>query len=197
MTSTDVAGWLLLASFLLWFPAAALPSRVWTAPLAERLTLIAARRRLWQTVNLSIAAAALLLVLGFTATAAPLQDRGGGVIVSLSLATLIVGAPLWLVSLTFRIAAMPANSARESPTAPADTSAWAGGLFLAWSALANMAVVGFGVAVVHSGYPAAWSGWAAIGLGALLLAQLLATGDALPASYHIGPAVIGIALLLD
>jgi hypothetical protein len=34
-------------------------------------------------------------------------------------------------------------------------------------------------------------------LGALMLAQVLATGDALPALYHVGPALIGVALLLD
>jgi hypothetical protein len=55
-------------------------------------------------------------------------------------------------------------------------SAWPGGLFLAWTALANAAVLGFGVAVVHSGYPAAWPGWLATVLAALMLAQLTATG---------------------
>jgi hypothetical protein len=34
-------------------------------------------------------------------------------------------------------------------------------------------------------------------LGGLQLVQLLATGDALPALYHVGPALIGVALLLD
>jgi hypothetical protein len=31
----------------------------------------------------------------------------------------------------------------------------------------------------------------------LVLAQLLVTGDALPALYHVAPALIGVALLLD
>jgi hypothetical protein len=35
-------------------------------------------------------------------------------------------------------------------------------------------VLGFGVAIVRSGYPATWCGWAAIVLGALILVQLLA-----------------------
>jgi hypothetical protein len=63
--------------------------------------------------------------------------------------------------------------------------------------LGNTAAVGFGAAIVQSGYPAMWCGWAAIALGVLMLAQLLATGDALPALYHLGPLVIGVALLLD
>jgi hypothetical protein len=58
-------------------------------------------------------------------------------------------------------------------------------------------VLGFGVAIVRSGYPATWCGWAAIVLGALILVQLLATGDALTAAYHVAPALIGVALLLD
>jgi hypothetical protein len=108
-----------------------------------------------------------------------------------------MGAPMWLASLTFRMTTMTAASGTETPPGFGAMSAWAGGLFLAWTALANAAVLGFGVAVVHSGYPAAWSGWLAIVLAALMLAQLTATGDALPALYHVAPAMIGIALLLD
>lgn len=197
MTRTDVAGWLLVASFALWLPAAVLPARLWTAPLRERLALIAEQRRRWQAVNVSVGVAAVLLVLGFAAAAEPLDRAGGGVLVALSQDALLLGAALWLASLTFRVTAM----ASASDTAPGAgfeaVSAWAGGLFLAWSALANAAVVGFGVAIVRSGYPAPWAGWAAVALGALLLVQLLATGDALPALYHIAPALIGLALLLD
>ena len=58
-------------------------------------------------------------------------------------------------------------------------------------------MLGFGVAIVRSAYPATWCGWAAIVLGALILVQLLATGDALTAAYHVAPALIGVALLLD
>lgn len=197
MTQTDAAGWLLVASFALWLPAAGLPARLWTAPLRERLALIAEQRRRWQAVNVSVGVAAVLLVLGFAAAAEPLDRAGGGVLVALSQDALLLGAALWLASLTFRVTAM----ASASDTAPGAgfeaVSAWAGGLFLAWSALANAAVVGFGVAIVRSGYPAPWAGWAAVALGALLLVQLLATGDALPALYHIAPALIGLALLLD
>jgi len=197
MTRTDAAGWLLVASFALWLPAAVLPARLWTAPLRERLALIAEQRRRWQAVNVSVGVAAVLLVLGFAAAAEPLDRAGGGVLVALSQDALLLGAALWLASLTFRVTAM----ASASDTAPGAgfeaVSAWAGGLFLAWSALANAAVVGFGVAIVRSGYPAPWAGWAAVALGALLLVQLLATGNALPALYHVAPALIGLALLLD
>jgi hypothetical protein len=197
MTRSEVAGWLLAASFVLWFPAAALPSRVWAAPAAERLALIAQRRRTWQAVNLCIAGAAVVLVLGFTALAEPLRRAGAGALVPLSLIVLLLGAALWLATLTFRVTAMAAVAGTEPPAGFAVLSAWAGGLFLAWSVLANAAVVGFGAAVVRSGYPASWCGWAAVALGALLLAQLVATGDALPAIYHVGPGLIGVALLVD
>jgi hypothetical protein len=197
MTRSDVAGWLLVASFAFWFPAAALPSRVWTAPLRERLALIARQRRRWQVVNLSIGAAAVLLVLGFAVLVEPLERAGGGVLVSLSFAALVLGAALWLVSLTFRVTAMAVASGSDPAAGFEAVSAWAGGLFLAWTALGNAAVVGFGAAVVHSGYPAAWSGWAAIALGLVMLAQLLVTGDALPALYHVAPALIGVALIVD
>lgn len=197
MTRSDIAGWLLLASFALWLPAAALPARVWTAPLPERLALIGQRRRSWQTINLSIAGAAVLLVLGFAALAEPLRQAGAGVLVPLSLAALLLGAGLWLASLTFRVTAMAAAAGTTPPAGFEAVFAWAGGLFLAWTVLGNAAVVGFGVAVVRSGYPTTWCGWAAIALGGVMLVQLLATGDALPGAYHVAPALIGVALLLD
>src|SRR6266542_333595 len=198
MTRSDVAGWLLIASFVLWFPAA-VPSlyRVWTAPLREKLVLIGPQRRTWQAVNLSIASAAVLLVLGFAALQEPLERAGGGVLVPLSFAALVLGAALWLASLVVRVTAMAAAAGTAPVPGFEAVSAWAGGLFLAWTALGNAAVVGFGVAIVHGGYPAVWSGWAAIVLGALILVQLVATGDALPGAYHLAPALVGIALLLD
>jgi hypothetical protein len=196
MTRPEIAGWLLLASFVLFIPVVALPSRVWTGTLYEQLALIAQRRRAWQAINLSIAGSAMLLVFGFVALAEPLQQAGGGVLVPLSLATLLVGAALWLANLAFRVTAM-AVSDPEPPPGFAAVSAWAGGLFLGWTVLANAAILGIGVAIVRSGYPATWCGWVAIVLGGLMLAQLLATGDAIPGLYHVAPALIGVALLLD
>jgi hypothetical protein len=196
MTRPEIAGWLLLASFVLFIPVVALPSRVWTGTLYEQLALIAQRRRVWQAINLSIAGSAMLLVFGFVALAEPLQQAGGGVLVPLSLATLLVGAALWLANLAFRVTAM-AVSDPEPPPGFAAVSAWAGGLFLGWTVLANAAILGIGVAIVRSGYPATWCGWVAIVLGGLMLAQLLATGDAIPGLYHVAPALIGVALLLD
>jgi hypothetical protein len=197
VTRSDVAGWFFVASFALWLPAAALPARIWTAPLPERLALIRQRPGRWQLVNLSIAAAAVLLALGFVALRAPLEEAGGGVIVELSLAVLLVGLTLWLASLVFRITVTTAASMGEQPVGFATASAWAGGLFIGWSVLANVAVIGLGTAIVESGYPASWPGWTSIALAAAMLAQLAATRDALPALYHVGPLLVGLALLAD
>ena len=136
-------------------------------------------------MNLSIAAAAVLLVLGFVALAEPLRREGSATLADLSLVLLLLGAPLWLACLVHRIVVTE------------DGVAWAGGLFLAWSAMANVAIVGFGAAVIRSDVSTAWSGWVAIAVAALSLVQLLATGDALPALYHVGPAVIGAAVLIS
>ena len=185
MARADLSGWLLVVSLALWFPAAVLPSRIWTAPHSERLALIGEQRRRWQAVNLSIAAAAVLLVLGFVALAEPLRREGQAALADLSLALLLLGAPLWLASLVHRI------------VVTRDGAAWAGGLFFAWSAIANVSIIGFGTAVVRSDLSMTWSGWTAIALAASMLVQLLATGDALPALYHVGPAVMGAAILIS
>jgi hypothetical protein len=185
MTRTELSGWLLVASFVLWLPAAVLPAQIWTAPQPERLTLIEKQRRRWQVVNVSIAAATVLLVLGFVALAEPLRRAGTATLTDLSLALLLLGAPLWLASLVHRTAVAE------------DGAAWAGALFLAWSLIANVAIIGFATALVRSDLSGTWSGWTAIALGVLMLVQLFATGDALPALYHVGPALMGAAALLD
>jgi hypothetical protein len=59
-------------------------------------------------------------------------------------------------------------------------------LFVAWSWIANVAIVGLGAAVVRSSLAGTWSGWAAIVLATLMLVRLLATGDALPGSTTSG-----------
>lgn len=103
----------------------------------------------------------------------------------LSLALLLVAAPLWLASLVHRMVV-----AQEA-------AAWAGGLFLAWSVLANIALVGFGAALLRSELAPSWAAWTQIALAALVLLQLVVTRDALPALYHVGPAVVGVAMLLS
>jgi hypothetical protein len=184
VTRLDLSGWLLIASFVLWVPAAVLPTRIWTAPHAERLTLIDEQRRRWQIVNVSIAAAAVLLVLGFVALAEPLRREGASTLTDLSLALLLLGAPLWLASLVHRI------------VVARDGAAWAAALFLAWSVIANVAVIGFGAALVRSDLSGSWAGWTAMLLGASMLVQVFLTGDALPALYHVGPGVMGATVLL-
>jgi hypothetical protein len=142
MTRSELAGWLLLASFALWWPVGAVPSlyRIWPAPLDEKLALIGGRRRTWQALNLFMAAAAVLLVLGFAALTEPLEQAGGGVLVQLSLATLLLGAGLWLATLVFRITAMTDAAGAPPRAGFRVVSMWAGGLFLAWTALGNAAV---------------------------------------------------------
>ena len=114
-------------------------------------------------MNLPIAGAAVLLVLGFAALAGPLEQSGAGVVVPMSFSALLLGAGLWLVTLTFLMTVL-AGAAKPTPGLEA-VSAWAGGLFLAWSVLGNAAIVGLGAAIVQSGFPAAWCGWAAIAFG--------------------------------
>jgi hypothetical protein len=90
-----------------------------------------------------MAGAAVLLVLGFAALAEPLDEAGAGVLVPFSLAALILGAALWPASPVFRITAMATASGAEPPHGFEVVSAWAGGLFLAWSVLGNAAAIGF------------------------------------------------------
>lgn len=197
MSTPDVAGTLLVASFAVFAVGAAPPSLVpvWRAPAPEKPALIAARRQTWLAANALMFAATILLVLGLDALTEPLLASGGGVLTTMSFITMLLGAALWLASLVFRLTTM----ARTAEPAPGyeHASAWAGGLFIAWTVLANVANTGFGAAVVRADYPSAWIGWAAIAISALILVQLVVTRDGIPALYHVAPAIIGIGVLLD
>ena len=150
-----MAGALLIGSLALWLSLGFVPSlwRVWALPLDKKLVLIVLHLRAWQVLNLCIAASAVLLVLGFAALVEPLDAAGGGVLVPLSFVTLLLGAALWLANLAYRVTAMTAAAQSGRPPGFEAVSAWAGGLFAVWSWLGNAAVAGFGVAIVHAGYP--------------------------------------------
>jgi hypothetical protein len=196
MTESRVAGGLLVASLVLWLPVGLLPARIWSATPTVRLELIAARRRRWQAANLSIGAAAVLLVAGVAVLGGQLAEDGAGALAVTALSILGLGAALWLGSLAFRIWPMSAVAGAGPPPPGFElAAAWAGGLFLGWSVLANTAIVVLGAAVLQAGAPAPWCGWLAIAAGGLALAQLLVNGDSLPVLYHVAPALVGVALL--
>lgn len=192
MRADTVAGWLLVLSVAPWFSLLAIDNRIWARPFAERLAMIAERPRAWQFVNVCIAAASVLLVLGFVASLRPLEAAGAGVLAPLSIAAIAIGCASWLVSLAFRVSTLPAAGDAASVDL---LRSWAGGLFYQWAVLANVAAVGLGAAAVHAGHPSAWGGWLCLAFGALLLLQLATTGDALPVTYHLGPLALGVAFL--
>lgn len=72
---------------------------VWRAPAHEKPAVIATRRRTWLAANALFFAPAILLVLGLDALTAPLSGDGGAVLTTMSFATMLLGAALWLASL--------------------------------------------------------------------------------------------------
>ena len=93
MSASRVAGGLLVASLALWLPVGLLPARIWAASLSERLELIAQRRRAWRAANLSIGAAAVLLVAG-VAVLAQVLVTGDSLPVLYHVAPALIGVSL-------------------------------------------------------------------------------------------------------
>ncbi len=114
-----------------------------------------------------------------------------------SVAGLAVGGTLWLIALAFRVWPMTLAARGARPPGLELAATWIGGLFPVWGWLGNASVVMLGAVVVRADRPADRCGWAAAGLAGLVLVQLLATGDARPALYHVAPAPISVALLLE
>lgn len=203
-TNAAIAASLFISGFVLFAIGAAHPAllRAWTAPAADKLEIIAAHRVAWLWANGLFLAAAVATLLGLLPFTILLVEAGGGILMNLGFDAYFVAATVWVVSLVFRLTAMVsvAEEARISGAMPSwypALSAWAGGLFLLYTALANLAFLLYGIDLVDTGYLSAWAGWFAIGFSALVLVQLVVTRDGIPGLYHVVPLVFGIALFFE
>jgi hypothetical protein len=146
----------------------------------------------------------VLAVAGTTAFVFQLATAGAGTEAAtwsyLALGAFIAGSVAWLAgSLLQTTAVRVAAQARAQTGITPDwldavwTMAW-------WSELtfvlaANLAFVAWGIAILDTGFPADWVGWAAIALATI---SLLLVGLAREAFPHLGvivPTLLGIALV--
>jgi hypothetical protein len=178
-----------------------LPTNVWNMPLDQKLRTIADHPGGWRAINAWFLVALVLSSLGFASVATQLRGSGLSNLADLALVLYVIGAVLWIVELTSRMSAMvlAAEETANSGAVPVwagPLASWGFGLFIVYAALSNVAVLGFGAALLRTDLVAAWAGCAAVAMSILVLALLVITRDNLPALNLIAPIVIGIALLL-
>jgi hypothetical protein len=183
--------------------AAFLPSLypVWTARAVDAVGIIAQHRGIWRLANVLFAVGAGLTLAGLAALTGRLS---GGPTTTVALTLMALASVLWLANLAFRLTVTMrvAGAVADGGTVPdwyEDVNAWTGGLWSVAALAGALATVCYGLAIVGAGPVGAlpaWTGWLALGIGALMLVLFLVTRDVPPFLLYLAPTAFGVAALI-
>lgn len=197
-----LSGALLVGGAVAVFAAAGMPLRgVWTAGGPQAITSIAQQLTAWRWANGLFATGLALTVAGLSGVTSLLRgNRPWAVLADIGLATYLLAAPLWLVSLVFRltVAVTVADGVLRGAPVPDWYTPLAGsaeGLLNVYHAIASLALIAIGLSIMRSELVPRWVGWFTAAIGIVLGATLL-FGSSIPALLYIPSGVIGAALLL-
>ncbi|HSM02362.1 MAG TPA: hypothetical protein VK960_08000 [Acidimicrobiia bacterium] len=170
----------------------------WARPLAEKLPLIAQRRRVWDRLSLIWVPINLLLMAGLTAFAFQLATTEEGVWGALGVGVFIPVATAF-IAVVLLMAATIGRAAEDGSVPAWSEPAWqaTGWIERTFVIGGNLAHVSIGVGIVASGHPAEWAGWVAIVSGALLAIWASLRDYFFQHMVLIAPLALGVALILE
>jgi hypothetical protein len=196
-----LVGWLLAIGSISFIVGALNPAlgQVWSAPQDIQLRLIHDAATAWTITNVLFGLGTILTAAGLWFVPERVGNRGLALARSAAVAFLI-GASVWLASLVFRLAVTPAAATTFVATGSPDPAyvlleQWAHGLFGAFSELAGVSLVGFGVAIFAGRRLAAAGGAFAIVIGLVISAGYALVGDMPPFVAYLPTGLIGLVLL--
>jgi hypothetical protein len=173
----------------------------WRSSPDEKLDHVAAHPRYWVQMGLAWLPVLVLAVAGMAAFTAQLAALGQATVAYASLGAYITGSAAWLFAVMLQTAAV--RRAAEIRAATGTTPDWlqpvwdiTGWAELAYIAAANVAFIGWGIAVLDTGHPASWAGWACLALAAVALLVVGFTREGFPQLGVLVPVVLGVALVL-
>lgn len=174
-------------------------SRFWQLPLDEKLDRVHAERRLWWWVSIWELVGLFLMTSGVVGLIGILGMHGWA---SVALGGYLAGMVSWSMGATLQGAAgsEAARQRAETGTTPAWVqmpwkAAWV--CEFAWVVAANLAYLALGIAILGGDALPAWSGWTAIGLGALIPVVVGLWRELFPQLGTIVPFALGIAVLVS
>jgi hypothetical protein len=189
--------------------AAFLPSlyAVWTARGVSALTTIGQHRGTWQLANWLFALGAGLTLAGLAALTGLLNHEPAttsgrpATLPSAAFALIGVASTLWLANLAFRLAvtvrvADTVTGGGATPDWYEHINAFTSGLWSAAALVGALALICYGLAVADGAALPGWTGWFAIGTGALMLVLFLVTRDVPPFLLYLAPTAFGITALV-
>jgi hypothetical protein len=157
----------------------------WRLVTERHTAMTAATWLIWAGIAVSVAGVALLSRLLDTTLA------------TAAVAVFATGAALALASLTFEATINLQLTGRHQPQPDwyPTVDTWINGLFTAHTALlAPAALIAFGATIVRGQVAPRWTGWFAMAMAIVLLAQFAAFQGALPAPLFLALSTTGLAL---
>ena len=170
----------------------------WRRPLDEKLDHIGNHLREWWILGIAWVGMLAVTLGGMAGLAWLLEDE----LAWIGFGALVVAVTAWYVGVTIQTAglAVAAGQYAEEQVTPSWVHPlWYTGWMceLSWVFVANVAYVAFGVAILQGDVLAAWAGWAAIGVGGVIVAAAVVfSNQAFPQLGLLVPLVLGVALLL-
>jgi len=175
---------------------------VWTARGAKAVTILGQHRGTWQLANWLFAVGAGLTLAGLGALTG-LLDRQPvhSAVPSAALTLMTLASTLWMATLAFRLTVTVRTADTVSGGGPIPdwyehVSSWVGALWSAAALAGALAIIGYGLAVVGQPLLPGWTGWLAVGSGALMLGLFAATRDVPPVLLYIAPTAFGVSALI-
>jgi hypothetical protein len=169
----------------------------WRLSLDAKLAHISRHMDAWWLVSLAWLPYVTLSTAGLAGLAFLLADPVGWA----AMGAFALGGSAWLVGIAIQAGAIgtAARLRADSGTTPQWTAAlWDVGFVLeaAWIVLANVAAVGFGLAIVRTSILPGWVGWLSLGVGLAIPIGVLVTRNGFPHLALPIPVALGVALLL-
>ncbi|HEY9378057.1 MAG TPA: hypothetical protein VIQ02_13300 [Jiangellaceae bacterium] len=168
----------------------------WESPLDAKLDHVGQHSHAWWLMILPWFPILAVTTAGLAGLSFLLADVTGWA----AFGVFMLAAEAWLIVLSLQNGTTTVAALRRAQTG--DTPDWAVAVWQAgfvlervWIVLANVAAVGYGVAVLRTDVLPGWLGWSAIVVGLAIPILVLLTRDGFPELALPVPLVLGIALL--
>jgi len=179
-------------------------SAFWASDLDRKLEHIPEYSRHWKWIGFGLILMLAAATSGLSAFSVLLAQAGEGPIAAVALSSFLLGAFGFVagIFLQFGPSEMAARVRRDTGTTPGwlepmwTAATWAETTYIV---LASFAHVVWGLAMVNSGFPSAWAGWASIAIGGLSVVGVMIAPARLgfPQLPLLVPVVVGLALVIS
>jgi NADH:ubiquinone oxidoreductase subunit 6 (subunit J) len=204
----QLTGALLILAYISYAIGATLPivgekgnMSIFTLPVREYLSAVAANAAAWRWANIFMGAAIVFVLAGLMMLTTTLEGADERILSRLGLMGVSLAAVLWVIFSAFRasVTIMAAEELAAKGAVPAyyePLAQWGSALFYAYAVVGFLALAAYGSSLLRVGLVPGWVGWGTIIFSIGLLVLLFINGDTLPVFHYLPPLLIGIFLLV-